>query len=159
MFRQRSRGSTRMCAPRASMRKSTACCGSTRRTAWTARPPTCWGRAGRRGKGGADRSTSACSGFVPPRYDSYLRDSAFSCLVAPPAHSYFHVSFRDHHLGGAMSSTPTVHVVASARTSLLTGLEERLGRHARVQQHSALPSAKAVHSTDILVIDLDDAAE
>jgi len=58
-----------------------------------------------------------------------------------------------------MSSTPTVHVVASARTSLLAGLEERLGRHARVQHHVALPGAKAVHSTDILVIDLDDAAE
>jgi hypothetical protein len=58
-----------------------------------------------------------------------------------------------------MSSTPTVHVVASARTSLLTGLEERLGRHARVQHHMALPGAKAVRSTDILVIDLDDAAE
>jgi len=58
-----------------------------------------------------------------------------------------------------MSSTPTVHVVASARTSLLQGLEERLGRHARVQHHVALPSAKAVHSTDILVIDLDDAPE
>jgi hypothetical protein len=58
-----------------------------------------------------------------------------------------------------MSSTPTVHVVASARTSLLTGLEERLGSHARVQHHTGLPGAKAVHSTDILVIDLDDAAE
>ena len=58
-----------------------------------------------------------------------------------------------------MGSTPTVHVVASARTSLLTGLEERLGRHARVEHHTSLPSAKAVHSTDILVIDLDDAAE
>lgn len=58
-----------------------------------------------------------------------------------------------------MSSTPTVHVVASARTSLLAGLEERLGRHARVQHHIALPSPKSVHSTDILVIDLDDAGE
>jgi len=58
-----------------------------------------------------------------------------------------------------MSSTPTVHVVASARTSLLAGLEERLGSHARVQHHTRLPGAKAVHSTDILVIDLDDAAE
>lgn len=58
-----------------------------------------------------------------------------------------------------MSSTPTVHVVASARTSLLTGLEERLGSHARVLHHTRLPGAKAVHSTDILVIDLDDAAE
>ena len=58
-----------------------------------------------------------------------------------------------------MSSTPTVHVVASARTSLLTGLEERLGSHARVQHHVALPGAKAVHSTDILVIDLDDAPD
>jgi len=58
-----------------------------------------------------------------------------------------------------MSSTPTVHVVASARTSLLTGLEERLGAHARVQHHTGLPGAKAVHSTDILVIDLDDAPE
>jgi len=54
-----------------------------------------------------------------------------------------------------MSSTPTVHVVASARTGLLAGLEERLGRHARVQHHGELPGAKAVHSTDILVIDLD----
>ena len=54
-----------------------------------------------------------------------------------------------------MSSTPTVHVVASARTSLLTGLEERLGREARVEHHTELPGAKAVHSTDILVIDLD----
>jgi hypothetical protein len=58
-----------------------------------------------------------------------------------------------------MSSTPTVHVVASARTSLLVGLEERLGLHARVQHHTTLPSAKTVHSTDILVIDLDDSAE
>ena len=58
-----------------------------------------------------------------------------------------------------MSSTPTVHVVASARTGLLAGLEERLGRHARVQHHTELPGAKAVHSMDILVIDLDDAAE
>jgi hypothetical protein len=58
-----------------------------------------------------------------------------------------------------MSSTPTVHVVASARTSLLTGLEERLERHARVQHHAGLPSPKAVHSADILVIDLDDAPE
>ncbi len=58
-----------------------------------------------------------------------------------------------------MSSTPTVHVVASARTSLLAGLEERLARHARVQHHTTLPSAKTVHSTDILVIDLDNAPE
>lgn len=58
-----------------------------------------------------------------------------------------------------MSSTPTVHVVASARTSLLTGLEERLGKQARVQHHTTLPGAKAVHSTDILVIDLDEAPE
>jgi len=58
-----------------------------------------------------------------------------------------------------MSSTPTVHVVASARTSLLAGLEERLAQHARVQHHTTLPSAKTVHSTDVLVIDLDDAAE
>jgi hypothetical protein len=58
-----------------------------------------------------------------------------------------------------MSSTPTVHVVASARTTLLTGLVERLGSHARVQHHAALPGAKAVHSSDILVIDLDDAPE
>ena len=58
-----------------------------------------------------------------------------------------------------MRSTPTVHVVASARTSLLAGLEERLGRHARVQHHAALPAAKAVHATDLLVIDLDDAAD
>ncbi len=58
-----------------------------------------------------------------------------------------------------MGSTPTVHVVASARTSLVTGLEERLGSHARVQHHTDLPGAKAVHSTDILVVDLDDAPE
>jgi len=58
-----------------------------------------------------------------------------------------------------MSSTPTVHVVASARTSLLEGLEERLEGHAHVQHHVGLPGAKAVHSTDILVIDLDDAPE
>lgn len=58
-----------------------------------------------------------------------------------------------------MSSTPTVHVVASARTSLLAGLEERLARHARVQHHTELPGAKAVHSTDILVIDLDNASD
>ena len=58
-----------------------------------------------------------------------------------------------------MSSTPTVHVVASAHTSLLAGLEGRLGRHARLQHHVALPGPKAVHSTDILVIDLDDAPE
>jgi hypothetical protein len=58
-----------------------------------------------------------------------------------------------------MGSTPTVHVVASARTSLLVGLEERLARHARIEHHTTLPGAKAVHSTDILVIDLDDAAE
>jgi hypothetical protein len=38
-------------------------------------------------------------------------------------------------------------------------LEERLGRHARVQHHVGLPGAKAVHSADILVIDLDDAPE
>jgi hypothetical protein len=55
-----------------------------------------------------------------------------------------------------MSFAPTVHVVASARTSLLAGLEQRLGRHARVQHHAGLPSAKAVHSADIVVIDLDD---
>jgi hypothetical protein len=58
-----------------------------------------------------------------------------------------------------MGSTPTVHVVASARTSLVAGLEERLGRHARVQHHTDLPGAKAVHATDILVVDLDDAPE
>jgi len=58
-----------------------------------------------------------------------------------------------------MSSAPTVHVVASARTSLLAGLEQRLEGHAHVQQHAGLPSPKAVRSTDILVIDLDDAAE
>jgi hypothetical protein len=38
-------------------------------------------------------------------------------------------------------------------------LEERLGRHARVLHHAGLPGAKAVRSTDILVIDLDDAPE
>src|SRR5437667_12667527 len=32
-----------------------------RRTAWTVRRPTCWGRAGRHGKGAAGRSTSGCS--------------------------------------------------------------------------------------------------
>ena len=58
-----------------------------------------------------------------------------------------------------MSSAPTVHVVASARTSLLAGLEQRLEGHAHVQQHAGFPSPKAVRSTDILVIDLDDAAE
>jgi hypothetical protein len=58
-----------------------------------------------------------------------------------------------------MGSTPTVHVVASARTSLVAGLEERLGRHARVQHHTDLPGAKALHATDILVVDLDDAPE
>jgi hypothetical protein len=58
-----------------------------------------------------------------------------------------------------MSSAPTVHVVASARTSLLAGLEQRLQGHAHVQQHAGLPSPKAVRSTDILVIDLDEAAE
>ena len=58
-----------------------------------------------------------------------------------------------------MSSAPTVHVVASARTSLLVGLEERLAGHAHVQHHVGLPGAKAVHSTDLLVIDLDDAPE
>jgi hypothetical protein len=58
-----------------------------------------------------------------------------------------------------MSSAPTVHVVASARTSLLAGLEQRLEGHAHVQQHAGLPSPKAVRSTDILVINLDDAAE
>src|SRR3989441_184909 len=31
-----------------------------RRTAWTVRRPTCWGRAGRHGKGAAGRSTSGC---------------------------------------------------------------------------------------------------
>ena len=58
-----------------------------------------------------------------------------------------------------MSSAPTVHVVASARTNLLAGLEQRLEGHAHVLQHAGLPSPKAVRSTDILVIDLDDAAE
>jgi hypothetical protein len=52
-----------------------------------------------------------------------------------------------------------VHVVASARTSLLTGLEERLEGHAHVQHHVELPGAKTVRSTDILVIDLDDTPE
>jgi hypothetical protein len=58
-----------------------------------------------------------------------------------------------------MSSAPTVHVVASARTSLLKGLEERLDGHAHVQHHVGLPGAKTVRSTDILVIELDGAPE
>src|SRR3989442_15743423 len=35
-----------------------------RRTAWTVRRPTCWGRAGRHGKGAAGRSTSGCSAYL-----------------------------------------------------------------------------------------------
>ena len=58
-----------------------------------------------------------------------------------------------------MSFAPTVHVVASARTRLLAGLEQRLGRRVRVQHHAGLPGAKAVHASDIVVIDLDDAPD
>ena len=58
-----------------------------------------------------------------------------------------------------MSSAPTVHVVASARTSLVAGLEERLGGHARVQHHVGLPAVRAVRASDMLVIDLDDAPD
>src|SRR5439155_8178896 len=54
------RGSTVTSVPPACTKQEMADCASTHRTAWTAKPPTCWGPAGRRGKAGAGRSTSGC---------------------------------------------------------------------------------------------------
>src|SRR5256886_8711412 len=60
MSRPRWPSSTPTCARRECTSWWTDGCRGTRPIAWTARRPTCWGRAGRREKEAAGRSTSGC---------------------------------------------------------------------------------------------------
>jgi len=58
--------------------------------------------------------------------------------------------------GGAVSGTPSLHVVARERTTLVALLHEHLGRCARICLHTTLPSIRSIGSADVLVVDLDD---